>query len=89
VLSAMPNCDLTEKGNPTRRAKIRFFLLRKGLADESLEDFVERDMRNVVELFDVFNEGTHGSAGKFDIPQLRTLKRRVEDGIAFLHRVIE
>ena len=44
---------------------------------------VESDMNNVIELFEVFNEGTHGSAGAFDLPQLQAIRKRVEDGITF------
>ena len=54
---------------------------------DDLEDFVENDMKNVVELFEVFNEGTHGTAGTFDLGQLRAVRKRVEDGIMFLSRI--
>lgn len=88
VLRALPSCSKTDKGRPTRRAKVQFFLHRKGLFDEDLEEFVERDLENVVELFAIFNAGTHGSAGKFDLPQLAAIKQRVEDAIRFLHQII-
>lgn len=88
VITLMPNCDRTPQGKPTRRAKIKFFLHRKGLIDDTLEDFVDQDMENIVELFRVFNEGTHGSAGKFTLHQLSTIKKRVEDGIKFLIPII-
>lgn len=88
VLRSLPTCPTTGEGKPTRRAKIQFFLQRKQMPDEDLEDFVESDLDNVVQLFDVFNEGTHGTAGTFDLPQLSVIKRRVEDAIRFLHRII-
>lgn len=88
VLATLPGCDLTEQGKPTRRSKIRFFLHRRGLNDTYLEEFVEEDMENIVQLFRVFNDGTHGSAGVFTFTQLVSIKRRVEDGIAFLANVI-
>jgi hypothetical protein len=44
-------------------------------------------MENVVQLFHTFNEGTHGSAGKFDLPQLKAIRQRVEEGISFLSRL--
>ena len=90
VIAAMPNCERTpQRGTPTRRAKIRYFLHRQGLDSDDLADFVENDLKNVVELFEVFNEGTHGAAGTFDLDQLRAVRKRVEDGIMFLSRVVQ
>ena len=88
VLRALPRCPRTQEGRPTRRARVQFFLHRKGLKDEDLEDFVERDLDNVVTLFNVFNEGTHGSAGTFSLGQLASIKQRVEEAIRFLHNLI-
>ena len=55
---------------------------------DELEAFVEADMNNVVDLFQVFNEGTHGSAGKFGLAQLRMIRKRVEDAIMFLSGLV-
>lgn len=88
VISLMPDCELTDQGKPTRRAKIKFFLHRKGTTDDTLEEFIEQDMENIVELFRVFNDGTHGSAGKFNLHQLSSIKKRVEDGISFLSQLV-
>ncbi len=88
VLATLPGCDRTDQGKPTRRSKIRYFLYRRGLNDSYLEEFVEQDMENIVQLFRVFNDGTHGSAGTFTYPQLVSIKRRVEDGISFLANII-
>jgi hypothetical protein len=88
VFAALPGCDRTSQGSPTRRAKIRYFLHLKGMNQDELEAFVESDMDNVVELFEAFNEGTHGSAGIFVFAQLQMLRRRVEDGIMFLSRLV-
>ena len=88
VAAAMPDCDRTPLGTPTRRAKIRYFLHQKGMYQDELEDFVEVDMNNVVELFEVFNKGTHGSAGKFNLFQLQAIRKRAEDGIMFLSRLV-
>jgi len=88
VIMLIPDCALTEQGKPTRREKIKFFLHLKGMADDTLEDFVAKDLENIVELFRVFNDGTHGSAGKFDLHQLSTIKKRVEDGIMFLVQLV-
>lgn len=84
VFAVLSNCQTDSHGRPTRRARIQFLLHRKNLSDNALEDFIDKDINNVIELFDVFNQGTHGAAGKFDLPQLFTVKRRVEDAIIFM-----
>jgi hypothetical protein len=88
VFALLPTCETTDCGNPTRRSKIRYFLHRHGMTEDTLEEFVENDMENIVQLFRVFNDGTHGSAGTFDFPQLNAIKKRVEDGIMFLTEII-
>lgn len=86
----MPDCERTpQRGTPTRRAKIRYFLYRQGMRVHDFADFVEDDMKNVIELFEVFNEGTHGAAGAFDLAQLSAVRKRVEDGIMFLSRIVQ
>lgn len=89
VLAVFPG-EIVSKDRPipTRKAKIKYFLHRKGMTDGALEDFVEEDMKNILELFRVFNDGTHGSAGTFDLPQLTKIKKRVEDGIMFLAQIV-
>jgi hypothetical protein len=83
VLSRFPGCD---KNNslPTRRWKIKFILLNSGISSDGAVDFVDEDINNVLQLFRVLNDGTHGSAGKFEFAQLRTIKERVESGIIYL-----
>ena len=88
VLTHIPNCSTTEQGRPTRRAKIEFCLERKVVVAPELVDFINEDLENVSMLFGVFNEGTHGAAGKFDLDELASLKTRVEDAIRFLHRLV-
>lgn len=80
-----PACDRTDKGVPTRRAKVGFLLRRKGVVEQSIESLVEQDMDNVLSLFRDFNNGTHGHAGRFTITQLNALRLRVESAIAFIH----
>lgn len=87
VLSSDPECDQTKDGAPTRRSKIRHLLARKGIASESIDSFVEADMVDVLTLFRMFNDGTHGHAGKFSIPQLAAIRTRVESAITFMHRL--
>lgn len=88
VISSMPSCDRTDQGKPTRRSKLKFLLTRKGMLEDVLEEFVEQDMENIVQLFRVFNDGTHGSAGTFSFQQLNSIKKRVEDGIMFLAEIV-
>ena len=88
VTNIFPECERTDQGKPTRRTKIKFILHRKKMTNGALEDFVEQDIDNILQLFRVFNEGTHGSAGKFDLHQLASIKKRVEDGIAFLSQLV-
>lgn len=88
VLSANPNADLTHDNRVTRRARIRHCLERRGSYDHALEVFVDQDVANVVELFKDFNQGAHGNAGQFDVPQLAAIKQRVEHAILFLHRIV-
>jgi hypothetical protein len=88
VLRARPNCRKV-KGRPARRDKIGYLLERYGANHESLGDFVEADVDDVMNLFRVFNDGTHGGAGRFDIPSLRAIKGRVEGSVRFLSTVIQ
>jgi predicted pPIWI-associating nuclease len=84
VLSTFPMCDKSDHGCPTRRSKVKLLLHRKNLLDQSFEDFTSQDVENIIDLFRVFNDGTHGSAGRFASNELVAVKRRVEDGILFL-----
>jgi Predicted pPIWI-associating nuclease len=54
-----------------------------------MEGFVNQDIDNVIELFNVFNQATHGAAGRFGIHQLVSIKKRVEDGILFLAKIAD
>ena len=89
VLESLPNCDLSDRGRPTRRAKLKFILSHGNINADELEDFTERDVDNLLELFRVFNDGTHGSSGRFDLPQLAAIKKRVEDGIYYLTEIVQ
>lgn len=85
VVEDDPACDRTDRGGPTRRAKVAFLLRRKGIDEQPIEDLVEQDIDNVLTLFRDFNNGTHGHAGRFTIIQLNALRVRVESGIRFIH----
>jgi len=84
VLSRFQSCEKTDKGQPTRRWKIKHILVNAGIVSEQAVDFVDEDVTNVLQLFRVFNDGTHGSAGRFEFAQLRAIKERVENGLVYL-----
>lgn len=88
VKAGRPNYEKTPDGGVSRRARIRFSLERRGTHDLHLENFVEDDLNDIIVLFREFNAGTHGSAGRFDLGQLSTIKARVEGAIQFLHRIV-
>lgn len=88
VLSRFPHCDRQENGRPTRRSRIRLLLSKKNAAIDAFEVFIDHDIENIMDLFKVFNDGTHGAAGRFSDLQLRSVKRRVEDGILYLSSLV-
>lgn len=87
VIALNPSCDVTLGGQPTRKEKIRYLLSRCGLLSADAVDFVDEDVKNVLALFRVFNDGTHGSSGKFGLNKLMSIKTRVEDGITYLFSI--
>lgn len=87
VHGTLQNPVLDARGSPTRRTRIKYLLHQNGISDEHLEDFVEKDIDNVIDLFDVFNAATHGEAGRFDIHALHAVKQRVEHAIIFVARI--
>lgn len=87
VLQTFPECAKTPDGRPTRRARIQFALYQKGMLTAQLEQFIDDDVENIVELFKVFNSGTHGEAASIAFPSLVAIKTRVEDGIVYLSHV--
>lgn len=84
VASALPDHQKDQRGKPTRRSRIHFLLHQRGMTDSTLEEFVEQDISNVIELFDVLNKGTHGAAGAFDLRTLLSIKTRVEQALGFV-----
>jgi len=87
VFSTFPDCERTERGNASRRSKIKYFLQRKGMISNAVEDFIEKDMTNILELFHVLSAGTHGTAGRYNFQKLSVIKKRVEDGLVFLCKI--
>ena len=88
VLSRFPDCQVTEQGTPTRRAKIHYCLNRSGLNSAALEDFIDANIKDLSVLFKDLNTGAHGPAGRFSLPQLTAIKTRVEDAIEFICKIV-
>ena len=88
VFAVLPDCQVTDRGTPTRRAKINYCLDHNGLTDVFLESFVEANIKDLTVLFDDLNSGAHGTAGKFDLQQLAGIKNRSEDAIDFMCRIV-
>lgn len=83
-----PNCEVTDRGAPTRRSKIGYLLRRHGVINEGITSLVDEDVNNLLSLFRTFNEGTHGHAGRFTITELSGIRTRVEAAIGFIHQVV-
>lgn len=88
IAAVFPDAERTPQGTITRRERIRYLMHRRGETNTDMIDFVDSDVDNVIDLFQAFNDGTHGHAGRFTMSQLAALKRRVEDAILFLHRIV-
>lgn len=76
---------LMDNGKPTRKSKIEYLLNSK--QREGLLDFTDTNIEDILNLFREFNNGTHGSAGRYSYDQLLKLKTRVEDSIKYLYQV--
>ena len=83
VFQFNPNASKTDRGNATRKEKIKYMMHEKRL-DDSVTDFADADITNILELFHVLSDGTHGAAGRYKFSALVQVKRRVEQGINFL-----
>ena len=83
VFAYNPNAAKTKLGNATRKEKIRYMMRDKGL-DKSVAEFADADIDNILELFHILSDGTHGPAGRHSMGKLMQVKRRVEQGINFL-----
>lgn len=88
VFNMFPNCDKTERGNATRRWKIKYFLNKKGIELKGADEFINNDIDNILELYHILSDGTHGYAGHYIFIQLKAIKKRVEDGILFLCNIV-
>lgn len=86
VFNYNPQCSKTERGNATRREKIKY-MMRNVNMDDCVISFVEADIKNILELNQLLSGGTHGPAGKFTFEKLLQVKKRVEQGINFLYEI--
>ncbi len=87
-LVAASAAALTPEGRPTRRAKLAYWLVQSERASDELAAFADADVVEVIELFKVFNDGTHGDAAVFSHQHLRLIRARVEGAITFLHALL-
>lgn len=87
VLANVPDCQLTERGTPSRRAKIRYCLDRLGMANVDLENFIDVNVTDLNTLFRELNAGSHGPSSKFTSQQLAAIKIRVEEAIVFVSKL--
>jgi hypothetical protein len=83
-----PSCELTPSGAVTRRSKVAYLLRRHGVTSVGVADAVDEDVANLLSLFDTFNKGTHGRAGRFSVTELSAIRNRVESAIRFIHMVV-
>ena len=83
VYALNPNCAKTERGNATRKEKIKYMMRDKKI-EACVMDFADADIDNILELFHVLSDGTHGAAGRYAFSKLLQVKKRVEQGINFL-----
>jgi Predicted pPIWI-associating nuclease len=88
VLAMYPGAPRNRDGRPTRRARIAYSLVRAGRASDALAAFADADLANVIELFGLFNIGTHERAGYYDLRHLDLIRRRVEEAVTFLHSIL-
>ena len=88
VFAANPSAGKTERGTATRRSRVEHCLDRSGSLEATVAEFVDVDVEDVVTLFREFNDGTHGSAGRFDLTRLDVMKRRVEDAVLFVAHIV-
>ncbi len=88
VFSIFPDCDKTDRGTATRKSKIKYFLYKKGIDIKNADEFIDNDIDNILELYHILSDGTHGEAGRYNIIQLKAIKKRVEDGINFLCSIV-
>ncbi len=87
VKRELSNCIYLTDGRLARRSKLKYLLVEKGILDDAAEAFVNEDVDDILGLFRIFNDGTHGEAGRFDLNELVAVKQRAESGIRFIYEL--
>lgn len=86
VFAYNPNAQKTERGNATRKEKIKY-MMRNYNFDNCVVEFIDADIENILELFHILSDATHGEAGRYEYIKLMQVKKRVEQGINFLCKI--
>jgi hypothetical protein len=69
-------------GRPTRKARLKFIC--RNINHGAFDDFVNKDIETMVQVFDFLNKGTHEITTNFSEPQLLALKVKAESTVQFL-----
>jgi predicted pPIWI-associating nuclease len=74
-------------GKPTR--EIRLLYICQPIANGALSDFIRADIRSVIALGNVLQEGTHGIDADFSALELRLIFNRIEGALCSLIEISE
>lgn len=89
VVQDNPNCEKSPNGStPSRRSKVIYAMKKKGYSDKLVAEFAVEDIENTISLITELSNGTHGSANKYSIDQLKSFKKRFENSIYFICKYI-
>jgi hypothetical protein len=76
------NEELYHKGRPTRKARLLYVC--RNINNESLEEFVNKDVAATLSFIDVFQDCTHSITPNYSSSQLLAIKCKAESTIKFL-----
>ena len=62
-------------------------MMRNYNFDNCVVEFIDADIENILELFHILSDATHGEAGRYEYIKLMQVKKRVEQGINFLCKI--
>ena len=77
VFAYNPDCAKTERGNATRREKTKY-MMRNLNMNKCAVNYAESDIANILELFHVLSDGTHGY----------TITAKLRTGLAMMKRFV-
>lgn len=69
-------------GRPTRKARLRFIC--RNIKHGAFDDFVDKDIETMVQVFDFLNKGTHEITSNFTESQILALKVKAESTVQFM-----